>query len=71
MTCDYCDSTEDVIELLDRTGQKPTVHICYDCWYAGLGPAWLSECNDVLPKGTELTPGRTLAFDLPIRIVQE
>ncbi len=24
-----------------------------------------------LPKGTELTPGRTLAFDLPIRIVQE
>ncbi len=29
------------------------------------------ETTDVLPKGTELTPGRTLAFDLPVRIVQE
>ena len=29
------------------------------------------ETTDVLPKGTELTPGHTLAFDLPIRIVQE
>ena len=53
-----------------------------DCaWYGICGDLCTCDCHTVdgeahkektvLPKGTELTPGRTLAFDLPIRIVQE
>ena len=38
MTCDYCESTENVTTLSDRTGQAPDVHICRVCWQCGVEP---------------------------------
>ena len=41
--CDFCDGRDNVMVYVDRAGRRPTVHMCHDCWYCGLGPRWLHE----------------------------
>jgi len=35
--CDYCDNTENITTLIDRTGNNPDIHICRDCYATGQG----------------------------------
>lgn len=30
--CDYCDNTENITTFVDRTGEKPDIHIFRDCY---------------------------------------
>lgn len=38
MQCDYCEATESVVVFIDMSGTEEDIHICQDCYAAGLGP---------------------------------
>lgn len=35
MNCDYCDNTESITTIIDKTGESPDIHICRDCYATG------------------------------------
>lgn len=35
VTCDYCDNTENITTIIDKTGVNPDIHICRDCYATG------------------------------------